>query len=555
MTTEVTSTLEAMTRRPRNVIELILTVDGDKISAKVNEIADRGAKTDVGGEVDGKVELVDPLRREMITLFQEWLSESRVQKRKELEVLGTILFQALFNGPILGLFEKHLDKTQESGSQFRVQLRFKNAPSLANLPWEYMYYIPQGGRSFFLSTAVELNLSRFMQPPAGRGLLEPDESTLRLLVVVSAPDDPDLGPVAAKPIIEAIEGLAADQPIQIEILKKPTVHSFVEKLETSKPHVLHFIGHGRFNQKEGKGEIALLNFDEKTTRWVQDSDFAEYFSNTKAVPRLVFLHVCESGVVKFESGFAGLAPKLIESGVPMVVAMQHPISNEAAISFGKTFYRQLAKGECVDRAVQQGRYAITVDDPRAYNDRVFGTPVLYLCSYNSLILPEKDPDTEQKGEGEKSQSKSSRSIDAPSDALPSQGTTPSQPGSSPQQPVPSQPPSPMPGLTSEQQHGDAPSSNVKPVRPVELKSGYLSRDVNAQALIPAELIVKMREEGLNAGKGAGFDIDHVKKTITSLDFKVRTGAMQEELDRRIREGQEMEMDCVYNAMLTVLKRS
>ncbi len=369
-------------------IEITLTVGKAEVTAKrTHDEAERSAHLDFEDQ-----------RAEIVGLFQEWLRENRLNKRRELEIFGKQLFGALFNGDVLSFFESNLAEVQKrAGEQpnslsrikpaLRVQLSFRDeGAALASLPWEFMYYAPKNGRGFFLATERDIVLSRYMPLREGRQLLAPGKRSLRVLVVVSAPDDPDLGPVAAEPIIEAIEELAAHQPIQIEILKKPTVHSFVEKLETSKPHVLHFIGHGRFNQKEGKGEIAFLDFDETTARWVQDSDFAEFFNHMRAVPRLAFLHLYEGGVADFTAGSAGIAPKMMLAGVQAVIAMQYPITSRAAISFSRAFYRELVKGSPVDQAVQAGRYTITLDDPASYGSRVFGTPVLYMRSRDGVIL-------------------------------------------------------------------------------------------------------------------------------------------------------------------------
>jgi hypothetical protein len=217
--------------------------------------------------------------------------------------------------------------------------------------------------------------------------LKPAESPLRILIVVSQPTD--MPPVVSAPVIEVIKELAKSYPIQIDTLDEPTIDNFLDKLKETMPHVLHFIGHGRFNKAEQKGAIALLKPDQKSAEWCEDAIFAEYFVNARVLPRLIFLHLCEGGSVDLEANFAGLAPRLMRSKIQAVVAMQYPITNKAAIAFSRAFYRELAKGEPIDDAVQQGRYKIIVDDPTAYNNRVFGTPVLYMHSQDGIILPKK----------------------------------------------------------------------------------------------------------------------------------------------------------------------
>jgi hypothetical protein len=343
------------------------------------------ARRDDGAEVSGEVEF-DSLHDSLIRIFKGWLSLGKISQRRELEVFGTLLYRTIFGGEVGALFQQSVKETP-SGGRLRVQLSFQaGAAELASLPWEYLYCPDTETRAgYFLSTSVDLVLSRYMPLESGRQLLRPAESPLRILIVVSQPTD--LPPVVAAPVIEAIIKLAESYPIQIDTLDQPTIDSFLDTLEATKPHVLHFIGHGRFNRTDKQGAIALLKSDENTAEWCKDAIFADYFTHMRSTPRLVFLHLCEGGAIDLDANFAGLAPQLMRANIQAVVAMQYPITNKAAISFSRAFYRELAKGAPIDHAVQTGRWRITVDDPTAYDNRAFGTPVLYMHSRDGIILP------------------------------------------------------------------------------------------------------------------------------------------------------------------------
>jgi CHAT domain-containing protein len=82
--------------------------------------------------------------------------------------------------------------------------------------------------------------------------------------------------------------------------------------------------------------------------------------------RLVFLNACETATVTREKGldpFAGVASAMVMAGLPAVVAMQFPISDQAAITFAQRFYPLLARGHPVDAAVAGARRAIRLADP------------------------------------------------------------------------------------------------------------------------------------------------------------------------------------------------
>jgi len=272
-----------------------------------------------------------------------------------------------------------------SGERLQVRLRFREAAGdLANYPWEFLYAPGTSTRpGYFLATAEDLVLSRYLpaRVPAQA------ELPLRLLIVVSKPDDPDLGQVKDEPVRYAISEFAKDHSIDIEEEFKPTTARFLKKIEKFKPHILHFIGHGRYDEQDRQGYIALLNGD-RSVDWVPDKLFADYFKQKGAIPRLVILHSCQGGKNDITAKFAGLAPQLVRSGVQAVVAMQYMITNAAAIDFSKYFYEQIARGEPVDYAVQISRWQLAALHTKDFNTRVFGTPTLFMCARDGIVIPE-----------------------------------------------------------------------------------------------------------------------------------------------------------------------
>lgn len=326
----------------------------------------------------------DPLLERTIQMFQEWLLNDRFTRRKELEVLGEHLYRILFYKDMHSFFERQL-RVVPQGQRLRVELAFaQGAGRLADFPWEYLYYPETNNHAGrFFATAVDLVLSRYMPLDEERQPLKPETAPLRSLIVVSAPED--LQQVLPELVIEEIKKLAEAQPLIVEVLKIPTVDSFEEKLRKFRPHLLHFIGHGHFNKEGGRGEIAMLAPDERSKLWIDDKDFAEIFRQMESIPRLVFLHLCESAAVDFSADFAGLAPQLIRAHIPAVVAMQYRITNKDAIIFSRNFYKELAEGKPIDHAVQVGRYKLA--HPGRYNNRIFGTPVLYMRSNDGIIFP------------------------------------------------------------------------------------------------------------------------------------------------------------------------
>jgi CHAT domain-containing protein len=91
--------------------------------------------------------------------------------------------------------------------------------------------------------------------------------------------------------------------------------------------------------------------------------------------RLVFLSACQTGVAQGASIFNGIAPGLIEIGIPAVVAMQGSPPDKQSARFAGRFYASLAKGRRVPEAVNDGRRAIYRAKPVSWY-----MPVTYLRS-------------------------------------------------------------------------------------------------------------------------------------------------------------------------------
>lgn len=342
--------------------------------------------TQGGAEASGEFRLTQ-LFRDLIDVFDFWVREKKITRREEMTALGSLLYTALFDGDTEQLFRKTLEGIQKP-DRLRLQLVFNQAAfNLASIPWEFLYRPDrENSAGYFLATHPRLVLSRYIPLEWNRESVLINDK-VRFMVVVSKPKSKpgELGPVLEYPVVEVIEELCQKQGFDLFRFENLTIEEFFENLEKVNPHILHFIGHGRYNSDQKRGEIALLKADREQAEWVTDTTFAEFFDNVK--PHLVLLHACEGAQIDFSNKFAGLAPQLIHKRIPAVVAMQYEVTNETAIRFSKTFYKLLAEGEPIDGAVQEGRRQITILDPDAYNNRDFGTPVLYMRSPDGLIMP------------------------------------------------------------------------------------------------------------------------------------------------------------------------
>lgn len=342
--------------------------------------------------LSGTVQM-DLLREQTIEVFRTWLADGAIAKRRELVLLGSYLYKTLFDGEISEAFRKEFDKVQtEPSTILRLVLEFnREARELAEWPWEYLYYPDsREERGFFIATRTRLVLTRHVPLKEFAKDLKREEKPLRILIVVSQPQN--LATVSPEPVAKAIEDLAKRLPdtIMVERLSQPTKRTLPDKVKDFHPHVLHFIGHGKY---EGEaGYLALVSEkDQSQPIWINDVDFADCFTDYQ--PRLIFLHACEGAYTSSYNAFRGVALQLVYSRVPAVVAMQYPITNNVANCFAEKFYESLGKGTPIDVAVQEGRkeLGMYLDEEESFSSRVFGSPVVYLQSAEGIIFAATEP--------------------------------------------------------------------------------------------------------------------------------------------------------------------
>lgn len=351
----------------------------------------------------------DDLKKRTIKFFHNMLAEGNITSQDELQVLGSHLYELLFDLTISSLFKEDYDHV-EKDEYLRLVLEFeKDADELAEYPWEYIYYHPRRGwgeDGFFIANQNGLILTRHVPLDNKLKDLKPNKKPLRILIVVSKPqkeeNGQELGEILEKKVLASIEGLKTRLPqaIVTDILEQPTLGTFERKLNDFKPHVLHFIGHGKYDGK--KGSLALVQEDDPNVAdWKSDSILATILTQQESrdyhPPRLVFLHACEGARSTSYKTFGGMALELVKSRIPAVVAMQYKVENIVANLFAETFYQSLSEGKPVDEAVQAGRRKLSryLAEGESFSSRAFGSPVVFLQSAEGIILAETQDEEEQ----------------------------------------------------------------------------------------------------------------------------------------------------------------
>ena len=283
-------------------------------------------------------------------------------------LFGGRLFAAVMEGKVGELYRSAFSEARAAGQGLRVTLSLTAAPELGGIPWEYLY-----DSTDFLSISTWTPVVRYLDLPKPRRALEV-QLPLRILGVVSAPSDYEpLDASAERAKLEtALKPLFDQGAVEIDWLEEPNLLALQRKMRSDTYHILHFIGHGGFDDKKGEG--ALLFEDEGGRGRLVSGDMLAPVLKDKVALRLVVLNSCEGARNSVDDPFSGVATSLVEREVPAVIGMQFEITDRAAILFATEFYTVLAEGQPVDQAITEARLAIFAD----HNDVEWATPVLFM---------------------------------------------------------------------------------------------------------------------------------------------------------------------------------
>ncbi len=302
---------------------------------------------------------------------------------------GAEMFEALFKGPGLEVLAATVSRAKsltndgiDTGVRIRISMDLENhgMVEVAGLPWELISR--KGDDPLVVSDKTPL--VRSFDVLEARDSV-PLKGALRILVVMSNPrGTPPLNLETERTRIEQswrALGMTVDfaRPVRADLRKQLGAEVY---------HVVHFMGHGDFDLT--KGGMLLLEKNDGEPDPISGKEFAVMLQDEPL--RLVYLNACKTGMAGMTGTgspvhpFAGVASALIKKGVPAVVAMQFPISDEAAIAFATTFYERIAQRFPVEAAVAQARSALYQD---GHSEWV--TPVLYLRSSDGVLF---DPSAE-----------------------------------------------------------------------------------------------------------------------------------------------------------------
>ena len=311
-------------------------------------------------------------------------------EERSMQEFGTALFKALFGNELRSCYDISWERAAQQSKGLRLRLHIE-APELAALPWELLYDPRQAE---YICLSQHTPLLRYLDlPQAVQPFKVPPP--LRILGILASPQGlPELDLQGEKMRLErALADLQRRGLVQLEWIEQGTWRSVQRALRRGPWHIVHFIGHGRYDAQRDEGQLALVG----SNGGVQPLGARQLalLLADHAPLRLVVLNACDGGRSGGYDIFSSTASILVRRGLPAVLAMQYAISDRAAIELSRVFYESLADGLPVDAAVAEARKAIRLARPDSLE---WSTPVLFSRAADGVLfdLPSPPPELEER---------------------------------------------------------------------------------------------------------------------------------------------------------------
>lgn len=358
-------TTRALSREP-NSVRVYASYDGARVTVPMRVRADKGeAPTSFGTIVDMHERIQNYTNRESGTLPND----------KEMIAFGSSLFETIFQGDVRRLYDEA--RSRQHGR--RLDFIFTSmVPWIAEKPWEFAYDASR--RSFLATEDVHFVRNVLTAVPADR--IPPRIGPLRILVASAQPVG--FGHLSIQQEEEVIrrgfDPLIKAGLVEVVPLARATPRSIHAALSTGEFTVVHFIGHGKFDEETQEGSLVFEN-DRGGEARLGERSVREIFCQRGI--KLVFLNACQTGSGGRADFNKGMAQSLVAHGLPALVANQYSVLDVSATEFARHFYWAVANGFSIGEAAREARIAVNYSLQGDIID--WAVPVVYARDPNMTL--------------------------------------------------------------------------------------------------------------------------------------------------------------------------
>jgi CHAT domain len=206
------------------------------------------------------------------------------------------------------------------------------------------------------TTLIDQNVVSFVQKSPSRSIgtkraakakLITKQPTLRIAFLSANPetDQPLRTDIEARNLARALKSTTNRERIIVRFIPAAQWIDFLDAINEFKPQIIHFSGHG------GGGTILLDNDDvyDDGGNSIDYHLLNKFIGSTAFKPEVLVLNACET---------VDGADIFLEN-IKAVVAMESSIDDAAAAYFTTFFYKALAEGQPLSKAVEQAKLALS----------------------------------------------------------------------------------------------------------------------------------------------------------------------------------------------------
>lgn len=292
----------------------------------------------------------------------------------KVRLLGRHLFECLLGA---AAWERIKREAEEAGAR-EVELAIALPPSdgrLHGLPWEAMH----DGEGF-LAVDVDLTvaITRVVKTEHTVGAPAPREvkAPARVLFVIGTETrDPRIR--VGMDVLGLLRGAERGPTgIDPQILQAASIESLEQACASFRPHIVHFVGHGRL--KAGEGQLELRGEKPEEADWVgADTLLTALAAGDGPLPAMVLITGCHSAAGG--EHLDPLAAHMVRRGIPVALGMAGRISDRVCRLFARRFGIAVSQGEPLVRALTAGRRAgLQRQVAAAADDPAWALPSIYL---------------------------------------------------------------------------------------------------------------------------------------------------------------------------------
>lgn len=270
---------------------------------------------------------------------------------------------------------------QQHRRMLRIILDFySNASTLLQIPWELLVLsindLHEPTIEDFLLLKPWVTIVRQIREV---GVVIPTTFVSPLALEVCVAEPAGVAPINLVPIQASFQSLSAWQD-DCWYAGAGTIEHLFKRLTARQPAILHLVCHGDPSEiQQGVRYDLLLTHAQGFIRRAGAAELGPILNASQNL-RLVVLHACYGGIqtqslADQRVAIEGVALGLLRRGIPLVMAFQGEVSQDAAVAFTRTFYQQLEMGIPVEMAMTHARMAIHAEVPRSLLD--WSLPILY----------------------------------------------------------------------------------------------------------------------------------------------------------------------------------